>query len=83
MNVTVKLFATFRELHPTHTAGSPLDIEVSEYESLHGLINTLRLPEELQRIILVNGLFVAEDTILHEGDVVSIFPPLIGGKLST
>lgn len=81
MKVTVKLFATFRELHPTKTAGSPLHIEANEHESVHGLITILRLPEELPRIILVNGLFVAEDSILHEGDVVSIFPPLIGGKL--
>jgi hypothetical protein len=28
---------------------------------------------------LVNGLFTSEDSTLHEGDIVSIFPPLIGG----
>jgi molybdopterin converting factor small subunit len=81
MKVTVRLFATFRELYPTQAGGGPLAIEASEHESVHGLLTALHLPEEMPRIILVNGQLVAEGRILQEGDVVSIFPPLIGGKL--
>jgi molybdopterin converting factor small subunit len=78
--VTVRLFATFRDLLPRQGARSSLGIDVDEHETVQGLLKTLSLPDELPRIILVNGLFTSEDSHLHEGDVVSIFPPLIGGQ---
>jgi molybdopterin converting factor small subunit len=80
VKVTVRLFATFRDLNPTQTGALPLSIDVDEHESIRGLIRTLRLPDELPRVILVNGIFATEDSTLHEGDVVSIFPPLMGGR---
>jgi molybdopterin converting factor small subunit len=79
VNVTVRLFATFRDWSPTHAAHWSFGMEVDAHETVQRLINTLGLPDELPRIILVNGLFVSEDSHLHEGDIVSIFPPLIGG----
>jgi molybdopterin converting factor small subunit len=79
VKVTVRLFATFRDLLPQHGVSSSLGIDVDEHETVQGLINTLSLPAEVPRIILVNGLFTSEDSHLHEGDIVSIFPPLIGG----
>jgi sulfur carrier protein ThiS len=56
-------------------------VDVDEHETIQGLVKTLSLPDELPRIILVNGLFASENSHLHERDVISIFPPLIGGKL--
>jgi sulfur carrier protein ThiS len=55
-------------------------MEVDEHETVQGLIKRLSLPDELPRIILVNGIFAFENRPLHEGDSISIFPPLIGGK---
>ncbi len=80
MKVTVKLFATFRDLSPKQAARSSLGIDVPEHETVQGLIKTLSLPDELPRIVLVNGVFTSEDSHLHEGDIISIFPPLIGGQ---
>ena len=79
MKVTVRLFATFRDLLPQSGVPSSLGIDVDEHETVRGLIPALNLPDELPRIILVNGRFTAEDSHLHEGDIVSVFPPLIGG----
>jgi molybdopterin synthase sulfur carrier subunit len=80
MNVTVRLFATFRDCSPKQPAQWSFGMDVDDDETVEELIKTLRLPEELPRIILVNGIFASENSHLHEGDIVSIFPPLIGGN---
>ena len=80
MNVTVRLFATFRDWSPTHPAQWSFGMDVNEHGTVQELIKTLSLPDELPRIVLVNGIFASENSHLHEGDVISIFPPLTGGK---
>jgi molybdopterin converting factor small subunit len=80
MNVIVRLFATFRDWSPKPHARWSFGMDVDEHETVQELIKTLSLPDELPRIILVNGIFASENSHLHEGDIVSIFPPLIGGK---
>jgi molybdopterin converting factor small subunit len=80
MNVTVRLFATFRDWSPTHPAHWSFGMDVAEHETVRELIKTLSLPDELPRIILVNGIFASENHHLREGDTISIFPPLIGGR---
>ena len=38
-------------------------------------------PAELERVTLVNGTDATPDTLLRGGDVVTVFPPLAGGRL--
>ena len=42
-----------------------------------------RLPLELVHLVLVNGVFVPRaeraSRVLHEGDVLAIWPPIAGG----
>ena len=83
MKVTVRLFATFRDFLPQHAVRSSLRIEVDERESVQGLLNALCVPDDLPRIVLINGLYASEDSLLADGDVVSVFPPLVGGRSST
>jgi len=80
MTITVRLFATFREFSPKEAVNATLALEVGEHESVQGLVNMLSLPEDLPRIVLVNGQQATEDSALRAGDMVSIFPPLIGGQ---
>jgi molybdopterin converting factor small subunit len=79
VKITVRLFATFRDFHPTPSCPGPLTIDIEAHEDVRRLVRRLRLPDEFPRIILVNGQLTVEDRSLQEGDVVSIFPPLIGG----
>jgi molybdopterin synthase sulfur carrier subunit len=79
MKVGVRLFANLREFAPDATHGSAFVIELDDNESLQGLLTVLPLPDHLPRIVLVNGKFISADSLLAEGDMVSIFPPLIGG----
>ena len=82
MNVTVRLFATFRDFLPQPAAQSALGMNVGEHETVQGLLKTLGVPDDLAKIVLVNGHYASEDTPLTDGDIVSIFPPLIGGRES-
>jgi molybdopterin converting factor small subunit len=44
------------------------------------LVRTLGIPDDLPRMVLVNGLDAdPEGTPLRDGDVVTVFPPLAGG----
>ena len=79
MTVTVRLFATFREFLPQQALGTAWEIDVAADETVQGLLATLRLPNELPRLVLVNGKHAADYELLCEGDHVAICPPLIGG----
>jgi molybdopterin converting factor small subunit len=83
VKVTVRLFATFRDFLPQHAVRSSLCIEVDERESVQGLLNALSVPDDLPKIVLINGLYASEESLLTDGDVVSVFPPLVGGQSST
>jgi len=73
MQVTVKLFATFRngrfkadqQEHPVGT-------------DCRTIMRGLGLTEEEIGVVLVNGRHAALDHVLHEGDTLSLFP-LVGG----
>jgi sulfur-carrier protein len=80
VNITVRLFATFRDFLPPHALRSALRLEVEEHQRVDAVLKALHVPDDLPRIVLINGLHAAEDSRLTDGDVVSIFPPLIGGR---
>jgi molybdopterin converting factor small subunit len=79
MKITVRLFATFRDFLPQHAIRSGLRLDVEEDESVGAVLKALHVPDELPKIVLINGRHAAEDSLLADGDVVSVFPPLIGG----
>jgi len=45
------------------------------------LARTLGAPAELVRSAFVNNQTASLETELHEGDQVSLFPPVVGGKV--
>jgi sulfur-carrier protein len=83
MKVTLRLMATFRDFLPEPAARSALSIDVDKQETVQGLLKMLEVPDDLPRIILVNGQYATEDSLLNDGDIVSVFPPLIGGRSPT
>jgi len=44
------------------------------------VVLSLRIPADLERLTVVNGRDAAPDQPLSEGDVLSLFPPLAGGR---
>ena len=79
MKVKVKLFATLRDSLPKDSDGRSCMMDIDEKTTIEQIISTFNIPEEIPKIILVNGLNGTMDQTLTEGDELSIFPPVAGG----
>ncbi|MGB3200175.1 MAG: MoaD/ThiS family protein [Nodosilinea sp.] len=81
ITVTVKLFAIYQEAYgtsevqwpfpPGATVGAVRDRALTEHPKLEPWRDRTRLGLNLQ--------FVADDTLLHDGDEVVLIPPVSGG----
>ena len=74
MNVTVKLFASFR-------AGR-FEIETGDYPAgttVADVADSLKLPHAELGIMMVNNRHVKLERVLVEGDTLALFPLLGGG----
>jgi molybdopterin converting factor small subunit len=76
IEVTVKFFATLRKYGPEKEV-----ISIPEHSKVKLLFDKYNIPEdERKAIILVNGHPHRElKTILKDGDLIAIFPPIGGG----
>ena len=74
MKLSVKLFATLRE-----GRGKQLDVEIDNGLSVLKAMETLGIKKNDVSIILVNGINTSVDTLLFDGDILSLFPPVGGG----
>ena len=54
-------------------------VEVSDDATVAQVLRLYGVPEDKPRIILVNGIHGALETVLTEGAVLSVFPPVAGG----
>jgi sulfur carrier protein ThiS len=79
MEIEVKLFATLRDYLPAGSGRFSCKMEIHGSTRVKEILSTLKIPEEIPKIILINGIHGKNDQILKEGDVVSIFPPVAGG----
>jgi sulfur-carrier protein len=79
VKVTVRLYATLRELVPDR--GATVELEVPDGATVADVIADLGLPPDLVRKVFVAG--VAQDTgyVLRTGDELGMFPPIAGGAV--
>jgi len=79
MEIEVKLFATLRDYLPKGSSRFSCKMKVDGSTRVQDILSRLKIPEEMPKIILVNGVHGKKDQLLKEGDVLSIFPPVAGG----
>ena len=83
MKITFKLFAGLSEYLPRGNLQNAVEMQVSAKCSLNDLIDQHQIPRDRVHLILVNGLSKSEiereASILGEGDVVAMWPPVAGG----
>ncbi len=72
--VEVRLFATFRE-----GRGKVLYMDPTEMKCPGDVIAHLHIAPEEIAICLINGFHSNMDTVLKDGDVLALFPPVAGG----
>jgi len=79
MEIEVKLFATLRDYLPKGSGQFSCKVEMNSTDTVRDVLQKLKIPEEMPKIILVNGLHSNLDRVLKFGDVLSVFPPVAGG----
>jgi molybdopterin converting factor small subunit len=80
VKVEVHLTATLRAYLPPGTSGDHVLLDLPPGTTVGEVVHSRRSPADLERRTVVNGLDAAPDQVLSEGDVLSLFPPLAGGR---
>jgi len=79
MKVKVQLYAILSKYLPKNANNKMAILEVAEGTSVQWVLSELTIPENMPKILLVNGRNAELDRVLTEGDTVSVFPPIAGG----
>jgi molybdopterin converting factor small subunit len=79
VRVEVRAFATLAAYLPPRPRDAAAFLELPEGGTVGDLAKALRIPDGLAMIALVNGLDADLERPLRPGDVVTLFPPLVGG----
>jgi sulfur carrier protein ThiS len=79
VEVEVRLFANLADYGPPGACRGVARLELPEGARLCDLVDRLRIPDDLPRLLLVNGRDVEPTAQLRAGDVVDVLPPLVGG----
>jgi molybdopterin converting factor small subunit len=79
ISIEVQLYFDLAQYLPAGTKEKKFPLSFREGATIKTLLNKLELPEDITKVILVNGLNAHKERMLQEGDVVAIFPPLAGG----
>ena len=72
--------ATLGVYLPPEARGDGVVLDVPDGTTVDQVVHSLRIPPELDRLTVVNGHDVTPGQVLAEGDVLSLFPPLAGGR---
>lgn len=80
MIIEVKVFSSLRHYIPNSERRVDRDKwEVEDGASVEQVLKMLDLPDEEVRVLLINGRNAKKESILQEGDVLHVFPPMAGG----
>jgi len=79
MQVEVRLYAGMRAYAPHLSISQSLTIEVPEGASGQDLVHVLGIPDEVPKILVINGRKEDLRHLLKEGDRIGIFSPVGGG----
>lgn len=78
MKITVELQAYLAEYSPV--GKSSFEYSVPEGAVVSDLISRLGIPEEMATVVIVGQTAAHMSDPLHEGDAVTVIPPLAGGR---
>ena len=80
MKIEVRLFATLAAYLPDEGDGRSATLEVADPSTVADVIRSLRIPDDAPFLTMLNGRDATLDQPLADGDVLSLFPPLAGGR---
>jgi len=77
MRIRVELFLHLKKHAPSQD--SPLDLEVPAGSTVGSALSRLGIPENTEKVVLVDGRVRDFSYALDEGETLTVFPPLEGG----
>ena len=80
MRIEVRLFATLVPYLPPDSRDGAAVLEMPEGSTVRDVVRRLGIPPDLERVTLINGGDSTPDAPLQAGDVLTVFPPLAGGR---
>jgi molybdopterin converting factor small subunit len=80
VRVEVRLFATLARYLPKPSQTDSTSLDIIDGSTVGDVAAALGIPADLSRITLVNDTEADDSRRLHPGDVVTLFPPLAGGR---
>ncbi|MGH7335186.1 MAG: MoaD/ThiS family protein [Candidatus Rokuibacteriota bacterium] len=79
MRLEVRAFATLANFLPSPRPDTAAFLNLPEGSTVRDVARSLGIPAEMSIVVLVNGAHAEADRVLTLGDVVTLFPPLVGG----
>ena len=83
MRIQLELYASLMQYLPPEAVRHRVAVEVDPGTTAHALLDRYRVPFAQAHLVLRNGVFLhreeREQTLLEEGDVIAVWPPVAGG----
>ena len=83
MKISLKLYASLRDLLPPDTPRTGVVIDVPLDVTPNQVIDQYRVPRPMAHLVLHNGVYLTpgdrDRPMLSDGDVLAIWPPIAGG----
>lgn len=79
MKVELCFYASFAARLPADRDGNSCLMEIDEGATVRQLLEKVGLPEDLPKLMFLNGLHAKYDDVLKQGDRLAVFPPIAGG----
>lgn len=79
MEAEIRLFATFRDYLPKESGLFSFKKIIEQETSVAQIMKEINLPEEIPKMIIINGGHVKDDYVVKDRDIINIFPPVGGG----
>jgi len=83
MRVQLELYASLMKHLPAEAVRHRVTVEVDPGTTAHALLERYRVPFEQAHLVLRNGIFLhleeRDRTLLEDGDVIAVWPPVAGG----
>lgn len=74
-HIQIKLFANLQRFMPASAENYAIEADTS----IRKLLQQLDIPEDMAKLIFINGLKAELTTLLKGGERIGIFPPVGGG----
>jgi len=81
ISISVKIHHGFKPFLPAGLkTGKPFEVSIENHTAVGDLLrDKVKLPSDIPKMILINGLHSKEQQTLKEGDNISLFMPMAGG----